>query len=43
MECRILSGEMKLHVHDKVVWCEGPNEVEWLGPDQEIAEAISAR
>ena len=43
MECRILSGDMKLHVHDKVVWCEGPNEVEWLGPDQEIAEAISAR
>ncbi len=43
MECRILSGEMKLHVHDKVVWCDGPNEVEWLGPDQEIAEAISAR
>lgn len=43
MECRIVSGEMKLHVHDKVVWCEGPNEVEWLGPDQEIAEAISAR
>jgi 8-oxo-dGTP diphosphatase len=43
MECRVLSGEMKLHVHDKVVWCEGPDEVEWLGPDQEIAEAISAR
>tara|TARA_B100001094_G_scaffold326969_1_gene384143 strand:+ start:3135 stop:4058 length:924 start_codon:yes stop_codon:yes gene_type:complete len=43
MECRIISGDMKLHVHDKVVWCEGPNEVEWLGPDQEIAEAISAR
>ena len=43
MECRILSGDMKLHVHDKVVWCEGPDEVEWLGPDQEIAEAISAR
>ncbi len=43
MECRIKSGEMKLHVHDKVIWCEGPNEVEWLGPDQEIAEAISAR
>ena len=43
MECRILSGDMKLHVHDKVVWCDGPDEVEWLGPDQEIAEAISAR
>lgn len=43
MECRIISGDMKLHVHDKVVWCEGPDEVEWLGPDQEIAEAISAR
>ena len=43
MECRIISGDMKLHVHDKVVWCDGPDEVEWLGPDQEIAEAISAR
>lgn len=43
MECFILSGEMKLHVHDRVHWCEGPNEVDWLGPDQEIAEAISAR
>jgi len=43
MECFILSGEMKLHVHDQIKWCEGPNEVNWLGPDQDIAEAISAR
>ena len=43
MECTIISGEMKLHVHDKIRWCEGPNEVEWLGPDLEIAQAISAR
>jgi 8-oxo-dGTP diphosphatase len=41
--CKIISGEMVLHVHDKVQWCDGPNEVEWLGPDLEIAEAISAR
>ena len=43
MECQIVDGEMKLHVHDKTQWCDGPNEVSWLGPDQEIAEAISAR
>ena len=43
MECFISSGEMKLHVHDKTQWCDGPDEVEWLGPDRDIAEAISAR
>ena len=43
MECFISSGEMKLHVHDKTKWCEGPDEVDWLGPDRDIAEAISAR
>lgn len=41
--CRIVSGDMVLHVHDKFRWCTGPDEVEWLGPDREIAEAISAR
>ena len=43
MECFIESGEMKLHVHDKVKWCVGPDEVNWLGPDRDIAEAISAK
>ena len=43
MECFIESGELKLHVHDKVKWCVGPDEVNWLGPDRDIAEAISAR
>ena len=43
MECFICAGEMKLHVHDKVKWCSGPDEVNWLGPDRDIAEAISAR
>ena len=43
MICRIVSGDMVLHVHDKFRWCTGPDEVEWLGPDREIAEAISAR
>tara|TARA_B110001452_G_scaffold264043_3_gene266398 strand:- start:551 stop:1474 length:924 start_codon:yes stop_codon:yes gene_type:complete len=43
MICNIIQGEMKLHVHDKVHWCLGPDEVEWLGPDRDIAEAISAR
>ncbi len=43
MICNIISGEMVLHVHDKVQWCSGPDEVDWLGPDREIAEAISAR
>ena len=43
MECFISSGEMKLHVHDKTQWCDGPDEVEWLGPDRDIATAISAR
>jgi 8-oxo-dGTP diphosphatase len=43
MVCNIVEGEMKLHVHDKVRWCIGPDEVDWLGPDREIAEAISAR
>lgn len=43
MVCNIISGEMTLHVHDKVQWCVGPDEVDWLGPDREIAEAISAR
>ena len=43
MECFISNGEMKLHVHDKTQWCDGPDEVEWLGPDRDIAEAISAR
>lgn len=43
VECFIESGDIKLHVHDKIHWCEGPDEVDWLGPDREIAEAISAR
>ena len=43
MECFISSGEMKLHVHDETKWCDGPDEVDWLGPDRDIAEAISAR
>ena len=43
MVCNIVSGNMVLHVHDKVQWCVGPDEVDWLGPDREIAEAISAR
>ena len=43
MECFISAGEMKLHVHDKIRWCSGPDEVNWLGPDRDIAEAISAR
>jgi 8-oxo-dGTP diphosphatase len=43
MVCNIVEGEMQLHVHDKVRWCIGPDEVDWLGPDREIAEAISAR
>ena len=34
---------MKLHVHDRVQWCDGPDEVDWLGPDRDIAAAISAR
>ncbi len=43
MECFVEGGEMKLHVHDKIKWCLGPDEVNWLGPDRDIAEAISAR
>ena len=43
MECFVSGGKMKLHVHDKVEWCDGPDEVNWLGPDRDIAEAISAR
>ena len=23
---------MKLHVHDRVQWCDGSDEVDWLGP-----------
>ena len=42
-ECRILDGEIVLHVHDKIQWCSGPDEVPWLGPDYEIAAAISAK
>ena len=34
---------MKLHVHDKVQWCVGPDEVDWLGPDRDIAAAISLK
>ena len=37
------SGDMVLHVHDKVKWCETSNEVNWLGPDKDIADSISAR
>ena len=43
MECFVTGGTMKLHVHDKVQWCEGPDEVDWLGPDRDIAAAISAK
>lgn len=43
MECFVESGDMKLHVHDQVKWCSGPDEVNWLGPDRDIAQAISAR
>ena len=42
-ECIVISGEMKLHVHDDSRWCTTPDEVPWLGPDYEIATAISAR
>ena len=38
--CTIISGEMKLNNHDKVQWCTKDDEVDWLGPDQEIASAI---
>ena len=43
MECFVLGGILKLHVHDEIKWCKGPNEVDWLGPDRDIATAISAR
>ena len=43
VECFIVSGEINLHVHDKLKWCDGPDEVDWLGPDRDIAKAISAR
>lgn len=43
MECFVEGGDMKLHVHDQVKWCSGPDEVNWLGPDRDIAQAISAR
>ena len=43
MECFVNGGTMKLHVHDRVQWCDGPDEVDWLGPDRDIAAAISAR
>ena len=43
VECFIVSGEINLHVHDKLMWCDGPDEVDWLGPDRDIAKAISAR
>ena len=43
LECFVRGGKIKLHVHDQVKWCDGPDEVDWLGPDREIAEAISAR
>lgn len=43
LECFVKSGRIELHVHDQVKWCDGPDEVDWLGPDREIAEAISAR
>jgi len=42
MICKIVSGELKLSVHDEIKWCENSNQVNWLGPDKEIAEAISA-
>ena len=42
-ECRIIGGEIKLHVHDQIRWCVGPDEIPWLGPDYEIAAAISAK
>ena len=40
--CRITSGVMKMRVHDRFQWCDNPNEVDWLGPDKDIASAISA-
>ena len=43
VECFIESGDMVLHVHDKVKWCETSDEVNWLGPDKDIADSISAR
>ena len=33
---------MKMRVHDRFQWCDNPNEVDWLGPDKDIASAISA-
>ena len=41
--CTIISGNMVLNNHDKVHWCTKDNEVEWLGPDQEIASTILTR
>ena len=43
VECFIEGGDMVLHVHDKVKWCETSDEVNWLGPDKDIADSISAR
>jgi len=42
MICRIVSGDLKLSVHDEFKWCDNSNQVNWLGPDKEIADAISA-
>ncbi|MGY8754415.1 MAG: pyroglutamyl-peptidase I family protein [Candidatus Poseidoniales archaeon] len=41
--CTIISGNMVLNNHDKVHWCTKDDEVEWLGPDQEIASTILTR
>ena len=41
--CEIISGEMTLSVHDKIQWCINADQVEWLGPDRDIALAISAK
>ena len=41
--CTIISGNMVLNNHDKVHLCTKDDEVEWLGPDQEIASTILTR
>ena len=36
-------NEVKLSVHDALVWCDPNNlpELDWLGPDEEIAHHVS--
>ncbi len=39
--CTPLSTEIKLSVHDKMLWCHSREDLSWLGPNGDIADKVT--